>query len=112
MSRHLRNPVLTYIGKISYAMYLIHIYAFLAVLKVAQHIWGRAWQPGIGCALVASLLAIGLASISWRLLEVPVLSLKERYFPRSPLQSPTEAGLVHVLDFPAPYAHDEIRKVG
>ena len=113
VSRNLRHPAITYIGRISYGMYLIHIYAFLAVLKLARHMWGSAWQPGIGCALIALLLAIGLASISWRYMEVPILSLKERYFP-SPAEVPAVAVLlpVPVLDFPMAYAQDAVRKAG
>ena len=74
-------------------MYLFHIYAFLAVLTLARHLWGAAWTPGIGCALAASLFTIGTAALSWHFIESPILGLKDRYFPPHP-ESETRATCV------------------
>jgi peptidoglycan/LPS O-acetylase OafA/YrhL len=89
----LRNPVSRFIGRVSYAMYLFHIYAFLAVLTLARHLWGAAWTPGIGCALAASLFTIGTAALSWHFIESPILGLKDRYFPPTRNRKPVQHAL-------------------
>lgn len=65
----LSHPVMRYLGRRSYALYLWH-YVFLT--------WFRdLGRPGVGVALIASLAA---AELSWRLVESRALSLKERLF--------------------------------
>lgn len=80
-SRGLRLRALTHIGKVSYGVYLIHVYAFVLVLRVARHMYGGDWMPGLPAGLLAALLAIGLASLSWHFVESPILRLKDRCFP-------------------------------
>jgi hypothetical protein len=90
----LRNPVTTFIGRVSYGMYLIHIYAFVVILRLARHFRGAEWMPGIGTALVATLFTVGLAAVSWHFFETPVLRLKDRYFRSTPRQKSLERALL------------------
>jgi peptidoglycan/LPS O-acetylase OafA/YrhL len=92
----LRNPVTTYIGKISYGMYLIHIYAFVALLHLVRHFRGAGWMPGTGAALLATLLTVGLATLSWRFIETPILKLKDIYFQHSQPRKSAEPALLIV----------------
>ena len=81
----LRNPVTTYVGRISYGMYLIHIYAFITLVIILRHFLGSGWIRGIGCSLAASVFTIALASVSWHYFEKPMQRIKDRYFPSSGL---------------------------
>jgi peptidoglycan/LPS O-acetylase OafA/YrhL len=67
----LRSSVLTYLGKISYGIYVYHG-MFLTLMR---HV---AIQQTIG-VFVAALLTIGTASVSYYLLERPFLRLKTRF---------------------------------
>jgi peptidoglycan/LPS O-acetylase OafA/YrhL len=72
--RALRNPVLRYIGRISYMAYLIHILC-LVLANCVVH----------GTAVVAALalaFTIAGASASWYALEAPVLTLRYLVKPR------------------------------
>ena len=70
-----------YLGKISYGLYVYHF----------SLIWfaGRIRDYGITdetiakplTALIALILTIVVASLSYYLLEKPILSLKDRFFP-------------------------------
>ena len=71
-------------GKYSYCLYLIH----LPVMRVIRHLvlapeqFGALGSPWIGQILfyaVATLPAFGIAWLSWRLYEAPILRLKERF---------------------------------
>jgi peptidoglycan/LPS O-acetylase OafA/YrhL len=66
----LANPLLTYLGRRSYALYLWH------------YVW-LTWLHGLGFTGVVLALAatLGCAEISWRLVESPCLRLKSRLVP-------------------------------
>jgi peptidoglycan/LPS O-acetylase OafA/YrhL len=66
----LSGPVLTYIGRRSYALYLWH-YVWLTWLR-------NLGLVGVALALGASLVC---AELSWRLVETPFLRMKARYVP-------------------------------
>ncbi len=74
----LANPAMTYVGKISYALYLFH--PLLGRIIRATLITRLPPLALLGTHLTASLAA---ASISWVLLERPILRLKTR-FPYTP----------------------------
>lgn len=84
LRRVLGHPVLTYLGRRSYALYLWH-YVWLT--------WFRHWGlDGVALALVASLAS---AEISWRLVERPALSLKKRISSR-PGATPAPSGALQL----------------
>jgi peptidoglycan/LPS O-acetylase OafA/YrhL len=64
----LSGPIVTYIGRRSYGLYLWH-YVWLTWLR-------GLGLAGVGLALVATLAS---AELSWRLVETPFLRLKRRY---------------------------------
>ena len=60
----LQSTLLRYIGKISYTMYLVH----LGVLLVVAH-----WLSPTMTAIVGLVVTVGYASLSWVVLERPLL---------------------------------------
>ncbi len=68
VSRILCTPVLQYIGKISYACYLLHLLV-LELLKSAN--LGRIASAVLGLAIT-----LALASISWHFIERPICRLR------------------------------------
>jgi peptidoglycan/LPS O-acetylase OafA/YrhL len=72
----LSSSVLTYLGRISYGLYVYH----LAGLVFAQHfLQGRTATGYAVVAAFALLLTIGASAISYRWIESPFLRLKNRF---------------------------------
>jgi peptidoglycan/LPS O-acetylase OafA/YrhL len=71
--------MLLFIGTISYTMYLVHVIAGAIVSKVAA-----ATHTHLPEAIIASLLTILIAYVSWHWLEKPLLRWKDRRFPNAP----------------------------
>lgn len=78
-TRILRQRPLIYLGTISYMMYLIHVPVY-----VAAGIGLARIRPLPQMAILQGILAtgctIGLAALSWKYFEAPVLSFKDRKF--------------------------------
>ncbi len=77
----LTNKVNSYIGKISYSMYLINMSLFTVVWYIARTYAGREnmiLYHRIVWVIALSLL-IGLSSISYYILEIPSISLGRKY---------------------------------
>ena len=80
----LRVPIfswLVYLGRISYGLYVFHLFALALMMKVL-------FVPALGIplsfpvrVLLSFLLTVGLASTSYSWLELPFLRLKERFSP-------------------------------
>jgi peptidoglycan/LPS O-acetylase OafA/YrhL len=91
----LRGRRLVHLGTISYGIYLYHpfVLVFVPIVHRALGIKGSPWMD-VGKVLIC----IGLAEISWRLVERPLLRLKDRipYVARpSPiLQGPHATGRI------------------
>ena len=84
-NRFLETRLLKYLGKISYGLYVYH----LAVIWFVSRI--RDWWPYSGeplakflTALIAFPLTVLIASMSYYLMEKPLLDLKDRFFARDP----------------------------
>jgi peptidoglycan/LPS O-acetylase OafA/YrhL len=74
--RFLTNPMLSYLGKVSYGLYVYHMFGLL----LARHILGtNSAMRYLGYAALGLLLTIALSSISYRWLESPFLRLKNRF---------------------------------
>jgi peptidoglycan/LPS O-acetylase OafA/YrhL len=71
------NPVLVYLGKISYGLYVIHEFGRLVALKLVGENPGPFGSTVV--ILAALLITVALAAISYRWLESPFLSLKSRF---------------------------------
>ncbi len=73
----LRWGVLTYLGKISYGLYLYH-YVILRISAGRLRLWAP-WEMPAGRQVVTVLLCFLAASLSWVLIEQPILRLKRRF---------------------------------
>lgn len=73
------NPVLTFLGKYSYSMYLFHMSAALILLDVFWHSELRGWKPFILYPLTTYIVTVVIALLTWNLLEKHMLGLK-KYF--------------------------------
>jgi peptidoglycan/LPS O-acetylase OafA/YrhL len=73
----LRWGPLTYLGKISYGLYLYH-YVILEFSAGQLRMWAP-WGMPPGRQLVTVLLCFLAASLSWVLIEQPILGLKKRF---------------------------------
>jgi peptidoglycan/LPS O-acetylase OafA/YrhL len=84
----LRNPLLTYLGKVSYAAYLFH-QPISNILPAIGAYFGRPHldQGTVGLILIY-LLTFGLAALSWHFFERPLFLLKNRLFPDARLARP------------------------
>ena len=90
----LEHRLTQHIGRVSYGIYVYHIpLAFVISAYVFDPVWLQIPfdQFGLLCKLrwhswiiklpLFSLLTLGLASISYRWMEKPILAMKERWFP-------------------------------
>ena len=73
----LRWRPLTYLGKISYGLYLYH-YVILMISAGQLRLWAP-WAMPASRQLVTVLLCFLAASLSWVLIEQPILGLKTRF---------------------------------
>jgi peptidoglycan/LPS O-acetylase OafA/YrhL len=75
-SRFLRSATLTYLGKISYGLYVVHEFAHL---MAKQFVPASSPLRVVLQSSVALALTIALAAASYQWLEGPFLRLKERF---------------------------------
>lgn len=89
LARLLRSRALVFLGTISYTMYLVHVLAGAAIRNLAT-VTHSGWSP-LTQAVLATLLTVLIAYVSWHWLEKPLLRWKDRRFPGSP--HPSEPAL-------------------
>ena len=86
----LETGPIRYLGKISYGLYVIHGFAALICLHLLTLPGTPHWVPAIyalRCVRISLLagVTIGLAALSWRLLEKPLNDLKRAFpYPHKP----------------------------
>lgn len=84
----LEMPLLLYLGRISYGVYILHNFASTPVSFVT-HKLGLEWlNNGITGFALLSIFTVAGASISWHFLEKPLVKLK-RFFPYHRSEDPT-----------------------
>jgi len=74
--RWLRNPLLVYLGTISYGIYLYHHIIFKLWNSLAVR---YGWPENMAVDLIKLGTSITLAILSWHFVERPILALKERF---------------------------------
>ncbi len=90
MKWFLEHPVSQYMGRISYGLYLFHNFIFNVYHTQPTHFTLRAWQrisdvlPVLNSSyafqfLFFLALTVGLATLSWYLIEKPINALKDRF---------------------------------
>lgn len=79
---------LVYLGRISYAMYLLHPAAYMVTSLILLQLGVPGTKGSFASALahmgIASLASVGMATLTWRTLEEPMLKLKDRFAPNHP----------------------------
>jgi peptidoglycan/LPS O-acetylase OafA/YrhL len=74
--RILAHPVLTYLGRISYGLYVYH----MASLMLGRHLFRTNTVSGyVEYAIFGLILTVLFSMASYRWLETPFLRLKERF---------------------------------
>jgi peptidoglycan/LPS O-acetylase OafA/YrhL len=73
-----------FFGKYSYAIYIVHLAVIVALPKFIKVTLGRlpgfAASPGVLVnGIIALMMSVGVALITWRLIEKPALLLKEAF---------------------------------
>lgn len=73
----LNNPLLIYLGKISYGIYLFHNFIpYLYGLELPS--WLEPFSIYVA-QFLRLLVLVGIASVSWYLIERPILQMKKRF---------------------------------
>jgi len=80
LGRFVECPPLTALGRISYGVYLLHAVVLALIVQAQPWIPINVSEQGFGRLLVATAGTIGLASISWLVLEKRINALKD-FFP-------------------------------
>lgn len=71
------GPVM-YVGKLCYGLYLLHRPASFAIDQLLDR-WPVVAPDGLSAVALKYAAALGLAAVSWALLEKPFLALKSRF---------------------------------
>lgn len=80
----LENKVFKYLGKISYGIYIFHIFSIYLTYKILKDIGlvERSEAFYVLCPLVATLISVGLAALSYHFFESRFLILKHKFEPK------------------------------
>jgi peptidoglycan/LPS O-acetylase OafA/YrhL len=84
----MRNPVLQYMGRVSYGAYLFHWPVANILTSLTAHIHAPALDQGVWRLLLIYVMTFGAAALSWHFFERPLALLKDRLFPSSAVARP------------------------
>ena len=79
LGRLLESSPLSYLGKITYGIYVYHYFAPLILVPVLARFGYELHVPGIRNFVISSLLTFATASLSWHWLELPINKLKQHF---------------------------------
>jgi peptidoglycan/LPS O-acetylase OafA/YrhL len=78
--KFLRSNTMRGVGKISYCLYLVHWGVLWIIVRFVLHTkFGAAPKLELAAAPFALAVSIGLAKLSWKLLESPLIRRGQRY---------------------------------
>ena len=81
---------LIYLGRISYGLYLYHLFMPSVVGPLSRRLGIDYWDGGLLNLALSSGAALIVAALSWHLLEAPISNLRHRFRPEcSRTASPT-----------------------
>ena len=83
----LRWSPVQYVGRISYGIYLLHMPVREVVYVVLPSVGWSLPRESFAMVAVVIIASLACASLSWWLLERPLLSLKDRLAPADPAES-------------------------
>lgn len=86
LRRIFHTPVLTFLGKYSYSIYLFHMTATLILLDVFWHSGMRGWKPYVLFPITTYIAAVLIALLTWNLLEKHILNLKKYFEYKNPTE--------------------------
>jgi peptidoglycan/LPS O-acetylase OafA/YrhL len=75
----LDSGAVRYFGRISYGIYLFHLFIFAIVLRVLGGVGLPTLERGPAAFVLLSAITIGVAALSWHFFEQPINRLKERF---------------------------------
>ena len=84
-TRWLRTPPLQYLGKVSYAAYLVHWPVAVILTSIFIQIGRPGLDKGILRLTLIYVLTFGFSALSWHFFENPLQQLKDRLFPAARL---------------------------
>jgi peptidoglycan/LPS O-acetylase OafA/YrhL len=87
--RWLRDRRLVYLGSISYGIYLYHHF-ILEVFAYYSRFYG--WTDSLAADLGKVALSVGVAALSWKFIEQPILALKDRFLYRQATPAVVKVG--------------------
>ena len=97
--RVVEHQALTYLGKISYGLYVYHFAVIWLLSQVARALWPESPHLVRLIVIVGALgVTIAISMISYAILELPFLRLKDRYFAKSRSLAPIAATAVVSAD--------------
>jgi peptidoglycan/LPS O-acetylase OafA/YrhL len=97
LGKLLMSPILRYLGKISYGLYVYHYLMPLILVPIFRHFGVTLHVPGLLNFILSTLLTIAIASLSWWLFELPINNLK-RYFEYASRRTVSVPGSVLLAD--------------
>jgi peptidoglycan/LPS O-acetylase OafA/YrhL len=74
----LNSRTVRYVGRISYGIYLFHLFLWAVTDAVLFRLRLPLLERGPGCFIVMSAMSIAAAAVSWHFFEQPLNRLKER----------------------------------
>jgi peptidoglycan/LPS O-acetylase OafA/YrhL len=70
------HSVLSYFGRVSYCLYLVHLFAFWSFDRIAEVRPPLSAGPAVVRAIIVLAVSTAIAELSWRYLEAPLLAPK------------------------------------
>jgi peptidoglycan/LPS O-acetylase OafA/YrhL len=77
------HPILAFLGKYSYSMYLFHVPVGFLLRDVLWDLGMRGWKPFVLYLVLSYGLTILIALFTWNVLEKHILNLKKHFEYRS-----------------------------
>ena len=77
------NSIISYLSKISYGIYVYHFFAAAAILKILTYFFNltpKNIQFSWWVICLNFILTILLSTVSYKIIEKPILQLKDKYF--------------------------------